>query len=163
MRGRLGQDHGHVAADRREGRQRPEGFRGVPARQQQVEVQLGQQHGVAQIVLPGQRRQQLAEFAKLEFAEVNGGRFQEEGGAVRPPGVSQPAQAELLQEFFEQAFQIVDVELRFAVVAAPEQRVALAGQGDGDAALFAGAALDARSRRDASHVKTRPTSNRATS
>ena len=156
VRCRLGQDHRHVAADGREGRQRPEGLAGVPARQQQVQIQLGQQHGVAQIVLPGQRRQQLAEFAKLEFAEVNGGGFQEERGAVRAAHVVQPAQAELLQEFLEQALQVVDVEL------APRGR-RRSRRAELRWPVRAMATRRSSRRWPLVSVKTRPTSNRATS
>ena len=83
----------------------------------------------------------MAELTKLKSAEVNRSGLQEERGALRPAGIIHSAQAELLQEFFDQPLQIVNVELRLALVAAPEERVALAGQGDGHMALFAALAI----------------------
>ena len=54
-------------------RQRLEGLGRIPPRQQQVQIQFRQQHGVAQIIFLRQRGQQLAELANLIFALQNDG------------------------------------------------------------------------------------------
>ncbi|GEM_PF-2242285 len=77
-------------------------------------------------------------MAELEAAEADGGGLQERCGAVRLADAVHPAQAELVEEFLQQAFQVMEVELRLAVGAAPEERLSLAGEGDGDAAISPG-------------------------
>src|SRR6185312_8804008 len=54
------------------------------------------------------------------------------------------AETKLIEKFFDDAFQVVDVEFRFAFAAAPEERIALAGDGNGDAAFFLHPALPCR-------------------
>src|SRR5206468_3422111 len=55
----LGHQHRHVAADGGEQRERLERLGGIPAREQLVEVQFRQEDRVAQIVIPGQCREEL--------------------------------------------------------------------------------------------------------
>ncbi len=64
------------------------GLKVLPAtrRVAQVEIQFRQQHGVAQIILPGQLRRELADFADDVLAELNRGGFQEERRAFRRAG-----------------------------------------------------------------------------
>ena len=138
VRGCLRDEHCHITANRRERGQRLEGFAQVAAREQHIKIQLRQQHGVAQVIALGEGRQQLAKLAEHELAaERHGGGFEKQRGAVRAPRVSDATQTELLQEFLQQALEVVKVELRGAVVAAPESRRALTGQRDGDAAFLA--------------------------
>ena len=55
--------------------QRFEGLRRNTAGEKLVEIQFGQQNGVAQIVLTGQRGGKLANFAKSQFAQADAGGF----------------------------------------------------------------------------------------
>ena len=112
-------------------------FAGLRLDEQQIQIEFREKHRVAQIVFLGERRQQLAEFAQRQFAaERHGGGFQKQRRAFRALAERHAAQAELLQKFLDEAFQIVGVKLRVAFVAAPEIQRALAGDGDGDVAVF---------------------------
>src|SRR5207249_10292258 len=104
--------HRHVSPNRRKRRQQPERFGCVPARQQQIQVQLREQHSIPQVVTPGQHRQQLSKLADLEFAKMNRCGLKIKRRAVRASRVSESPQPKLLKKFFEQPFQIVDIELR---------------------------------------------------
>src|SRR3989442_14992742 len=75
-------------------------------------------------------------MADLKPAELNRGRFEEEHRAVRAARIGHSAQAELLKEFFKHPFQVINIELGFAVATGPADGVALAGKGDGDASFF---------------------------
>ena len=87
--------------------QRFEGLRRNAAGEKLVEIQFGEQNGVAQIVLTGQRGGKLADFAQRQFAQVDGGGFkiQERPGSLARR-VKHAAQAELVKEFLQRAFQI---------------------------------------------------------
>src|SRR6266571_3467747 len=136
MRGRFGHEHGDIAANRREGGQWLEGFVRGPARQERVEVQFRQQHGLAQVVLPGQRRQQLAQLADGLLPKLDRGGLQQQGGACGATRPAQSPRADLIQKLLQHPLQIMKVELCPALRPAPKGRIALAGQGDRHAAFF---------------------------
>jgi len=68
---------------------------------------------------------------------LDGGGLEEETGAGGAACVGQAAETELFEEFFEEAFQVKNVEFGCALGPAPEQGMALAGEGNGEAAFFA--------------------------
>ena len=141
----FGHEHRDVAADRRELRQRLEGTGGVPAREHQVEVQFGQQDGVAEVMLLRELGQELAHLAeRLSAAEREGGGFEEERGALRARRVGYAAQAAVLGELFQDPLEVVQVAAGVAVGTAPEAGRARSGEGDGDAPTFLRTAVDQR-------------------
>src|SRR6267378_2590718 len=68
---------------------------------------------------------------------MNRGGFEVEWRAFSASNITQRAQAKLLEEFFEHAFQVVKVKLRVALLAAPKLCPPLSRERDGDTALFA--------------------------
>ena len=62
MRDGFGHDHGHVTADRRKRRQWLEASFRVAARQQQIQIEFGHHHGIAQIVAGARGPEGVAPF-----------------------------------------------------------------------------------------------------
>ena len=77
---------------------RLEGFAGISTIQECVQIQLRQQHRVAQIITLGQSRHEQAQLAELEFAQMHRSRFQEEGGALGAAAERDAAHTELVEE-----------------------------------------------------------------
>ena len=134
---RLRHKHRDIAADAGKLWQRLQRFGRVSPRQQSVEVQLRQQHGVAQIVLPCQQRRELAQLAECQFsAQLNLPRFEEHWGTFDASVPGHATQAKLLQEFLQQPFQVVEVNFSATVVSTPERRQTMARHGDREETLL---------------------------
>ena len=74
----------------------------------------------------------MAELPERDFAtEGDCGGLEEYGGRFGVPGVSDSAEPQLFQEFFEDTFEVVGVEPCTAFVASPEIKLPRTGQRDG--------------------------------
>ena len=78
----------------------------------------------------------MTEFTELVFPELDRSGFKKQRAAFASARVGHAAQTELLKKFFEQPFEIVNIELCFAFFAAPEQGIALPSQSDGQMPFF---------------------------
>ncbi len=136
VRGVFSDEHGDIAADGGKWRQSLEGFRGGTAREDQIEIQLGEKDGIAQILLAGDAGRDLTKSSEGILAEVDRGRLEKERAGLGFGGPGHSPQTVLLEKFLEGAFQVENIETGVTVCAGPEERRFAADQGNSETAFF---------------------------
>src|SRR5262249_21587618 len=89
----------------------------------------------------GEGGQELSKFADALLPNLDISPFEIERGSSSHGQIAQATHSEQIAEFLQSTFQIVAVEFRIAILAAPEDRMAAAGHGDGEAPLFPDGAI----------------------